>query len=42
MLRHFDKVKPSSTPMIVRSLDPKKDPLRSKDDDGDALGAEMS
>ena len=37
MLRHFDKVKPSSTPMIVRSLDPEKDPLRRKDDDEDVL-----
>ena len=37
MLRHFDKVKPPSTPMIVRSLDPKNDPLRSKDDDEDVL-----
>ena len=39
MLRHFDKVKPSSTPMIVHSFDPEKDPLRPKDDDEDVLEA---
>ncbi|PRQ37123.1 hypothetical protein RchiOBHm_Chr4g0399091 [Rosa chinensis] len=37
----FDKVKPSSTPMIVRSLDPEKDPLRRKDDDEDVLEAKV-
>ena len=39
MLRHFDKVKPSSTPIIVLSLDPEKDPLHLKDDDEDVLKA---
>ena len=42
MLRHFDKVKPSSTPMIVHSLDPEKDPLHLKDDGEDVLEAEVS
>ena len=41
MLRNFDKVKPSSTPMIVLSLDPEKDPFRLKDDDEDVLEAEV-
>ena len=41
MLRHFDKVKPSNTPMIVCSLDPEKDPIRRKDDDEDVLEAEV-
>ena len=41
MLRDFDKVKPSSTPMIVHSLDPEKDPLRRKDDDEDVLEAKV-
>ena len=42
MLKRFDKVKPSSTLMIVRSLDPEKDPLRRKDDDEDVLEAKVS
>ena len=41
MLRHFDKVKPSSTPMIVCSLDPEKDYLHRKDDDEDVLEAKV-
>ena len=41
MLRHFDKVKPSSTPMIVRSIDPEKDLLRPKDDNEEVLEAEV-
>ena len=41
MLRHFDKVKPSSTPMIVLSLDPEKDHFHLKDDDEDVLEAEV-
>ncbi|PRQ53193.1 putative RNA-directed DNA polymerase [Rosa chinensis] len=43
MLRRFntDKIKPSSTPMVVRSLDPKKDPFRPKDDDEEVLEAEV-
>ena len=43
MLRRFnmDKVHPVSTPMIGRTLDPKKDPFRPKDDDEEILGAEV-
>ena len=41
MLRHFDKVKSSSTPIIVLSLDPEKDPLCLKDDGEDVLEAEV-
>ena len=41
MLRHFDRVKPLSTPMIILSLDPKKDPLRPRDDGEEMLKAEV-
>ena len=37
----MDKVHPVSTPMIGRSLDPKKDPFRPRDDDEDVLEAEV-
>ena len=37
----MDKVmQPASTPMVVRSLDTKKDPFRPKDDDEEILGPE--
>ena len=43
MLRRFneDGVKPVGTPMVSRSLDPKKDPFRPKDEDEDVLEAEV-
>lgn len=43
MLRRFneDKAKPSSTPMIVRSLDPKKDLFRPADDNEEILAPEV-
>jgi hypothetical protein len=43
MLRHFnmDKVHLVSTPMICRSLDPKKDLFHPRDDDEDILEAEV-
>ena len=43
MLMRFnmDKVHPVNTPMIGRTLDPKKDPFRPKDDDEEILGAEV-
>ena len=39
VLRYFneDKAKPSSTPMVVRSLDAKRDPFRPKKDDDEIL-----
>ena len=37
----MDKVHPVSTPMIGRSLDPKKDPFRPKDEDEEVCGAEI-
>ena len=37
----MDKVHPDSTPMIGRSLDPRKDPFRPKDDDENVLEAEV-
>lgn len=43
MLRRFneDKAKPSGTPMIVRSLDPKKDPFRPVDENEEILAPEV-
>jgi len=42
MLQRFnmDKAHTVSTPMVVRSLDPKKDPFRPADDDEEILGPE--
>ncbi|KAM1112983.1 hypothetical protein ACFX13_046639 [Malus domestica] len=39
VLRHFneDKAKPSSTPMVVRTLDAKRDPFRPKKDKEEIL-----
>ena len=37
----MDKVHPDSTPMIGRSLDPRKDSFRPKDDDENVLEAEV-
>ena len=39
VLRRFneDKVKPSSTPMVVRTLDAKRDPFRPKKDEEEIL-----
>ncbi|XP_070668886.1 secreted RxLR effector protein 161-like [Malus domestica] len=37
----MDKAYPFNTPMIVRSLDVKKDPFRSKEDDELVLGPEV-
>ncbi|KAJ9540031.1 hypothetical protein OSB04_026537 [Centaurea solstitialis] len=44
VLRRFSHhdAKPSSTPMIVRSLDIKKDPFRPKEDDEEILSPECS
>ena len=44
MLRRFSHhdAKPSSTPMVVRSLDIKKDPFRPKEDDEEILSPECS
>ena len=36
-----DKVKPSSTLMVVRSLDAKRDPFRPKEDDEEILEPEV-
>ncbi|PRQ59184.1 putative RNA-directed DNA polymerase [Rosa chinensis] len=43
MLRRFneDKAKPSSTPMVIRSLDPKKDPFRPADNNEEILAPEV-
>ena len=43
VLRHFneDKAKPSSTPMVVRTLDAKRDPFRPKEDDEELLEPEV-
>ena len=43
VLRRFneDKAKPSSTPMIVRSLDAKRDPFRPKKEDEEILEPEV-
>ena len=43
ILRRFneDKAKSSCTPMIVRSLDPVKDPFRPADEDEEILGPEV-
>ena len=43
MLRHFneDKAKSSSTPMVVRTLDEKRDPFRLKEDDEEILEPEV-
>jgi Reverse transcriptase (RNA-dependent DNA polymerase) len=40
MLKHFnmDKIHPLSTPMVVRSLDVKKDPYRPRKNNEKALG----
>ena len=38
----MDNVHPISTPMVVRSLDPKKDPFRPKEDDEKILGPEVT
>lgn len=37
----MDKSQPLSTPMVVRSLDPKKVPFRPKEDDEKILGPEV-
>ena len=37
----MDNVHPISTPMIVRSLDLKKDPFQPKEDDEKILGPEV-
>ena len=37
----MDNVHPISTPMVVRSLDLKKDPFRPKEDDEKILGPEV-
>ena len=37
----MDKAYPLSTPMVVRSLDPKKDPFRPKEEDEKILGPEV-
>ena len=38
---HMDKVHPLSSPMVVRSLDVKKDPFRPKEDDEKTLGPKV-
>ena len=38
----MDKAYPLSTLMVIQSLDPKKDPFRSKEDDEQILGLEVS
>ncbi|XP_070682379.1 uncharacterized mitochondrial protein AtMg00810-like [Malus domestica] len=44
VLRHFnkDKAKPLSTPMVVRTLDVKRDPFRPKNDEEEILEPEVS
>jgi hypothetical protein len=44
VLKHFhmDKAHPLSSPMIVRSLDVKKNLFRPKEDDEEILGPEVS
>jgi Reverse transcriptase (RNA-dependent DNA polymerase) len=44
MLKHFnmDKTHPLSTPMVVRSLDVKKDPYRPRENNEKTLGPEVS
>jgi hypothetical protein len=44
VLKHFymEKAHPLSTPMIVRSLDVKKDHFRPREDDEEILGPEVS
>ena len=37
----MDKAHPLNTPMVVRSLDPTKDPFRPKEDDEEMLGPEV-
>ena len=37
----MDRVHPDSTPMIGRSLDPRKDLFRPRDDDENVLEAEV-
>ena len=37
----MDKAHPLSTPMIVRSLDVKKDPFRPREDNEEILGPEV-
>jgi hypothetical protein len=43
VLKHFymEKAHPLSTPMVVRSLDVKKDPFRPREDDEEILGPEV-
>ncbi|KAM2855266.1 hypothetical protein FF1_025609 [Malus domestica] len=43
VLRHFneDKAKPSSTPMVVRTLDTKRDPFRPKENEEEILELEV-
>ncbi|KAM1882388.1 hypothetical protein ACFX13_003885 [Malus domestica] len=43
VLRHFneDKAKPSSTPMVIRTLDAKRDPFRPKGDGEEILEPEV-
>jgi len=38
---YMDKAHPLSTPMVVRSLDPTKDPFRPKEEDEEILGPEV-
>ena len=44
ILKHFhmDKAHPLSSPMVVRTLDVKKDPFCPKEDDEETLGLEVS
>ena len=37
----MDKAHPLSTPMVVRSLDPKKDPFRRHENEEEPLGPEV-
>ena len=39
---YMDKAHPLSTPMIVRTLDPKKDPFRPHENEEELLGPEVS
>ena len=43
VLKHFrmDFAHPLSTPMVVRALDPKKDPFKPKEEDEEELGPEV-
>ena len=37
----MDNAHPLSTPMVVRTLDPKRDPFRAKENDEKILGTEV-